>query len=112
MGRGETVRLFTDEIRCPVWVHDLSAALLELVGLRVCGPINLAGPQPLTRWDFAMKMLAALGVTPGPNVTRSTVKESGLARARNLTLVSARAAHLLHSQLRPVDEVLRAEHMA
>lgn len=110
MQRGETVRLFTDEIRCPVWVHNLCAALLELVTLRPCGPISLAGPQPLARWDFGMKLLAALGLAPGPNVVPSTVKESSLDRARNLTLVSARAAHLLQSQLRPVDNVLSVKH--
>ncbi|MGH2522186.1 MAG: hypothetical protein ACRDH2_06750, partial [Anaerolineales bacterium] len=108
--RGERVTLFTDEIRCPVHVHDLCAALLELAarpGLH--GPLNLAGPQPLNRWDFGMKLLGALGLTPGPNVVRGSARESGLVRPRNLTLLSGRARQLLRSPLRAVDDVLTLE---
>jgi dTDP-4-dehydrorhamnose reductase len=107
MRRGETVRLFTDEYRCPVWVHDLSAAILELAGPAApqpAGPLNLGGPQPLNRWDFGMKMLAALGLAPGPNVVAATIAESGLNRARDLTMRGDRAAQLLRTRLRPVDE--------
>ena len=107
--RGERVTLFTDEYRCPVHVHDLCAALLELTSRPVIsGPMNLGGPQSLNRWDFGMKLLAALRLTPGPNVVRSTVKESGLLRARDLTMISARARQLLTTRLHSVDEVLSA----
>jgi dTDP-4-dehydrorhamnose reductase len=156
--RGETVRLFTDEFRSPVWVHDLTAAILELVepntpppaGRRsrqlsgasisgpwrgaavlggseatpprpvncsattygawrggaygLAGPMNLGGPQSLNRWDFGTKVLAALGVEPGANLVACTVAESGLKRARNLTLRGDRAAQTLRTRLRPVDE--------
>jgi dTDP-4-dehydrorhamnose reductase len=105
--RGERVTLFTDEFRCPVHVHDLCAALLELAARPgVSGPVNLGGPQPLNRWDFGMKLLAALDLDPGSTVVRGTVQGSGLVRARNLTLISARARQLLASPLRSVDEVL------
>jgi hypothetical protein len=53
-----------------------------------------------------MKLLAALRLTPGPNVVRGTVKESGLRRARDLTMISARARQLLNTRLRSMDEVL------
>lgn len=105
--RGERVTLFTDEYRCPVHVHDLCAALLELASRpEISGSMNLGGPQSLNRWDFGMKLLAALRLTPGPNVVRSTVKESGLLRARDLTMISARARQLLNTRLRSMDEVL------
>jgi hypothetical protein len=68
--------------------------------------MNLGGPQPLSRWEFGMKLLAALGLEPGPNVVASTVAESGLVRARNVTMISARAKELLKTQLRGVDEIL------
>ncbi len=107
--RGERVTLFTDEYRCPVHVHDLCAALLELASRpEISGPMNLGGPQSLNRWDFGMKLLAALRLTPGPNVVRGTVKESGLLRARDLTMISARARQLLTTRLHLVDEVLSA----
>ena len=107
MKRGDRVTLFTDEIRCPVAVDDLSMALLELAARPdIGGPLNLGGAQALSRWDFGMKLLAALALEPSPNVVATTVAESGLIRARDLTLISARAKKLLITKLRGVDEVL------
>ncbi|MBI3360293.1 MAG: sugar nucleotide-binding protein [Chloroflexi bacterium] len=107
--RGDRVTLFTDEFRCPVWVRDLCAALLQLAARPdIAGPMNLCGPQALNRWDFGTKLLAALGFAPGSNVVRGTVKESGLVRSRNLTLIADRAKKILESPLRSVDEVLVA----
>lgn len=103
---GKRVTLFTDEIRCPVWVHDLSAALLELAGSTISGRMNLAGPQPLNRWEFGQRLLAALGLAPMPNVLPSTVAEAGMRRAKDLTMLSERASLELKTKLRSVDEVL------
>lgn len=44
---------WTDSLRCPVQVDDLAAALLELAVLDVSGPIHVAGPDELTRWELA-----------------------------------------------------------
>ncbi len=105
--RGERVVLFTDEFRSPVHVADLSAALLELAARpEIAGPMNFGGPQALSRWEFGMKLLAALHIEPGPNVVANTVADSGLVRARNVTMISARAKELLKTRLRGVDEAL------
>ncbi|TWH69462.1 dTDP-4-dehydrorhamnose reductase [Micromonospora olivasterospora] len=44
--------LFTDEVRCPVHVADLAAAVLELAATDYAGPLNVAGPRPSVapRW--------------------------------------------------------------
>jgi dTDP-4-dehydrorhamnose reductase len=103
--RGTRVTLFTDEIRCPVHLDDLAALLLALAERPdVSGPRNAGGPQPLNRWEFGLRLLEALGLGRGPNVVPGTVAESGLVRARNLTLHSQRAQAL--SSLRGVDEAL------
>jgi dTDP-4-dehydrorhamnose reductase len=105
--RGTRVTLFTDEIRCPVHLDDLAGLLLELAGkLSVAGPLNAGGRQPLNRWDFGLRLLRALGLARGPNVVPGTVAESGLVRARDLTLRSERARQMLDTPLRGVDEVL------
>ena len=105
----QTVRLFTDEIRCPIWVDDLCAALFELAAFpRLEEPetMNLGGPQPLSRWEFGIRLLAALGISPGPTLARSTIRQSGLTRPQDLTMISSRASRLLCTRLRPVDDVL------
>jgi dTDP-4-dehydrorhamnose reductase len=105
--RGTRVTLFTDEIRCPVHLDDLAALLLALAERpEVSGSLNAGGPQPLNRWDFGLRLLEALGLGRGPTVVPGTVAESGLVRARNLTLHSQRAQAL--SPLRGVDEALAA----
>jgi len=101
--RSETVRLFTDELRCPIWVDTLATALLELADSDHSGRLNIAG-RPLNRWDFGMKMLAALGIEPGPNVIRSTIAESGLARPADLTMDTSKARQWLRTPLISVDE--------
>ncbi len=103
---GAPVSLFTDEVRCPVYVEDLADWLLELAVRReLVGPFNAVGPQPLTRWDFGQKLLRKLGLRPGPNVKAASSKDLGLNRARDLTL-TARRAELLRVRLRGVDDVL------
>jgi dTDP-4-dehydrorhamnose reductase len=44
---------FTDEVRCPIHVGDLAAGLLELLALDVAGPLHLAGPEAVSRFELA-----------------------------------------------------------
>jgi len=106
--RNETVRLFADEIRCPIWVDTLAHALLELAASKHTGRLNLGGP-PLNRWDFGMRMLACLGIEPGPTIIPSTIAESGLKRPTDLTLDTSRARRWLKTPLVSVQEAF-AEH--
>lgn len=53
---------FTDEIRCPAHVADLAVAILELAARRdVAGPLHLAGPDAVSRYEFACLLAAAHG---------------------------------------------------
>jgi dTDP-4-dehydrorhamnose reductase len=54
-----------DELRCPVQVDDLAAALLELARLDVTGVLNVAGPVGLSRAAFAT-LIVARPVRHGP----------------------------------------------
>jgi dTDP-4-dehydrorhamnose reductase len=101
------VTLFTDEIRCPVYVHDLARAILELADRSdLVGPYNLVGAQPLNRWEFGLRLLRKLGLKPGPTLKPGLSRDSGLVRARDLTLRADRARRDLRTRLRGVDEVL------
>jgi dTDP-4-dehydrorhamnose reductase len=94
-------RFFTDEIRSPVQVGDLAAALLELAGTERAGILHLGGADALSRHELA-RLLA-----PDPERVRAaTLAESGLVRPRDCTLSSARAAALLRTRLRGAREVL------
>jgi dTDP-4-dehydrorhamnose reductase len=91
---GSAAAFFVDEIRCPTQVDELAAACLmvaERPELR--GPLHLAGPLPLSRFEFARAVATATGREPGavraglqanhgtPRPAR-VVLDSSLARAR------------------------------
>lgn len=104
---GRPITLFTDEWRNPVWVHDLAAAVLELAQRTrpFVGPIHVAGPQALTRYQMGVRLarffgLDAAGITPGLS------RESGMVRPRDLRLDISLARHLLCTRLRGFDEGL------
>ena len=44
---------YTDELRCPVVVGELAAALLELSEMRFSGVLHVAGADAVSRWEFA-----------------------------------------------------------
>jgi len=102
---GRHVHLFTDEWRCPVWVESLAAAVVELAGLDYTGVLHVAGAQPLSRYEFGVRLLRFHGLDPGMIIPAHS-RESGLHRPLNCTLDCSRARALLCTPLPGVDEVL------
>ncbi|MBI5106878.1 MAG: sugar nucleotide-binding protein [Solirubrobacterales bacterium] len=102
--RGEReVTFFTNEVRSPVQVGDLAAALLELAPSDVAGALHLGGADALDRLAFAQLIARSRGLDPG--VLRGG--DSGPGRPGDCALDSARAAALLHKPLRGALGVLR-----
>jgi len=97
--------LFTDEIRCPVADVDLAGAILELATSEHHGPINVAGPDALSRADLGRLIMRRYGMSG--RLPLSTVVESGLPpRPREVRLDTSLARSLLRTRLRPASEVL------
>ncbi|MCW2990621.1 MAG: dTDP-4-dehydrorhamnose reductase [Solirubrobacterales bacterium] len=89
---------YDDEIRCPIAVADLAAAVLELAALPgVSGPLHVAGADAVSRWEFACLVA---GRTDLPRAQRPRD------RPGDLTLDCSRAQALLRTPLRGVREVL------
>ena len=87
---------FTDEIRNPVQVEDLAAALLELAALDVSGPLHVAGVDAVSRAAFAELVVGRpVASAPAPD-----------GRPLDCSLDSSRAQALLRTRLRGVREVL------
>lgn len=100
---GEPITLFTDELRNPIWVSDLAAALLELATSEFAGVINVAGPQSLSRYEMGVRLaqhfsLSSFGITAGLS------RDSGLLRPRDCRLDISLAQRLLTTPLRSFDE--------
>lgn len=100
------VRFFSDEMRCPVAVGDLAAALLELAALDVTGVLNVAGADAVSRYEFAQLVVRASGGDPAA-LQSAISAQSATPRPRNCALDSSRAQALLATRLRGAREVLR-----
>lgn len=62
---GEPFTFFTDEIRCPVHATDLARVIADLAGRRdIAGPLHVAGPDALTRAEFATVIARWMGLNP------------------------------------------------
>jgi dTDP-4-dehydrorhamnose reductase len=98
--------LFTDEYRCPVDVHDLAAAVLELARSDYAGLLNVAGPETMSRAELGRMAAVRYGADPAAIPTCPTA-EGGLGpRPGNVLLDSTRAGSLLTTRLRPASETL------
>jgi dTDP-4-dehydrorhamnose reductase len=95
---------YVDEIRSPVHAGELAAAVLEL-GPRDDVPrlLHVAGPDAVTRYDFARLLRTAHG--HDPDTVTGSPSPGGL-RARNVALDSSRSRALLETPIRGVREIL------
>ncbi|HEX2079178.1 MAG TPA: sugar nucleotide-binding protein [Longimicrobium sp.] len=106
--RGEPLRLFTDELRCPIAVEDLAAQLWEVALLppeQRGGIWHLAGPEAVSR--YALGVLLALRHRLDPSAILPTPSASSPApRPRDLRLLTLRADRELRTRARPISAVL------
>jgi dTDP-4-dehydrorhamnose reductase len=103
--QGKPITLFTDEVRCPVWVNQLAAALLELAAGEERGVWHLAGPQALSRYEFGLRLARAYSLDPA-GITPGLSRDSDLLRPRDCRLDVSKARARLRSPLWGVDRVL------
>lgn len=106
LNAGETLVLFEDHLRQPVWVETLSAALLKLAfsARDFSGLLNVAGGQSLSRAAFAQRMFAWWGIDATRARSGPAAQNGGSASDLRLTL--DRAGTVLQMPLPGVDEVL------
>ena len=94
---------YDDELRCPIAAPDLAAAVLELAARpEIAGPLHVAGPDAVSRLEFAQLVAAANGRDPG--AIRGARRPPN--RPGDLRLDCSRAEALLRTRIRGVREVL------
>ncbi|GIJ74225.1 sugar nucleotide-binding protein [Virgisporangium ochraceum] len=77
--------LFTDEIRCPVPVGGLAAALVALASSDLTGVVNVAGMEAMSRHDLGVRVALAHGLDPS-RVPAAALADSGLVRPAEIRL--------------------------
>ncbi|WP_199551866.1 sugar nucleotide-binding protein [Streptomyces sp. N35] len=97
--------LFTDDIRCPVHVTDLAAALWELALRGAPGMFHLAGPDALSRHELGVLIARRDGLDPTrlPTGLRTDTPHPGPVDVR---LDSSATQRQLRTRLRGAREFL------
>jgi len=90
---------YTRNIRCPVHVADLAAALLELLTSDVTGVAHVAGPEALSRLELGRRIAIREGLDPDalPSVP---------GEPSDIRLDGRRTQGLLRTRIRPATEFL------
>lgn len=99
--------LFTDDIRCPVHVVDLAAALWEIARSDAAGVFHLAGPDALSRHQLGELIALRDGLDPArlPFARRS---DTGLPGGIDVRLDCRATQRRLDTRLRGAREFLSA----
>ncbi len=100
-----TGALFTDEVRMPVHVDDLADALLELAGTDWHGPLHVAGPEPVSRYDLGLMVAARDGLDPA-SIPAARSADVTPGRPLDVRLDCGLARSLLRTPLRPAAEFM------
>ncbi len=97
--RGQTLRLFTDEFRCPIHASLTARAVWELVQKGQIGLFHVAGNQKLSRWQLG-KLVAMRCPELNPKLEPASVNEwSGPPRAPDTSLNCTKAKAVLSFSL-------------
>lgn len=104
LDRGDPVRLWSDEMRCPIWVESLAAAVVELAPMDFRGVLHVGGEQVVSRYDFGVALLRFHGIDTNPVI--SIPSPTDQLRPLNCTLDSSLANELLSTRLPGVATVL------
>lgn len=103
--RENSVRLFADELRCPIGVEDLALQIWEIVQLPQAmrrGVWHLAGPEALSR--YALGLIIAAHQDLNPRLIIPTLSPvHGERRPRDVRLNTARSQAYLKRRARPVS---------
>jgi dTDP-4-dehydrorhamnose reductase len=107
-GEGK-IPLFVDELRCPIWVEDLAAALWELALRHSREPIiHVAGPEAISRYALGLLIANCMGLSPA-NIVPAPSRSYQPPRPRDLRLDTRLACRLLDRRIRPISDVFARE---
>jgi dTDP-4-dehydrorhamnose reductase len=108
LAQGRELPGFTDAIFSPLLVNDLAVALLDLASYDVSGVFHVVGPEPISKYEFAVRVARLFDYDPGL-VRRSRTADVSMKAARplNTTLDTSKLCSLLGHPLPDVSAGLR-----
>ncbi len=105
---GRTLKLFTDEFRCPIPAVVTAQGVWELTAQGRAGLYHLAGSERLSRWQMG-RLIAARWPQLHPKIeTASTRNHQGAPRPADVSLNCAKVQKILSFRLPGLSEWLAA----
>lgn len=97
---------FDDEIRCPVHVEDLCRELVVLSQVGDIEPriLHIAGPETMSRFDFAVRLAERMGYSP-KMIPKASSSETEFLRPKDLTMDTSLAQKKLKVKMRSLTEI-------
>lgn len=93
--QGRTLRLFTDEFRCPIPAAGTARAVWELANLDARGLFHVAGAERLSRWEIGLIVAQTAPDVPPLMEPASLTEYTGAPRPADTSLDCSRAQALL-----------------
>ena len=107
--RGETLKLFIDEFRCPIPAIETARATWEVAVQNKPGLYHLAGSERLSRWQIG-ELLAKTWVGLNPKMEPVSIRDfRGLPRSPDTSLSCAKIQKLLSFPLPRFSDWLAAD---
>ncbi|MGR6917338.1 SDR family oxidoreductase [[Actinomadura] parvosata] len=97
--------LFTDDVRCPVHVTDLAAALVEVAVRGLTGVLHVAGPDAVSRHELGVLIARRDGLDPS-RLRTSRRADSGVPGPLEVRLDCTATQRRLSTRLRGAHEFL------
>jgi dTDP-4-dehydrorhamnose reductase len=97
--------LYTDEVRCPVYVGDLASALLELAASAYAGVCHVAGPDAVSRYELGLLVAGRDGLDQG-TIPAGRRAAAGRPGPLDVRLDCTRTQAQLNTRLRGAREFL------
>jgi len=108
---GQALHMYHDQYRQFILINDLVAAIFELIQMET--PLNetilVAGPELLSRYEFAQRLARTFGLPEAGirSISFDSTPQAAFTPKR-LRLDTSKAARLLKTPLRGIDDGLRA----
>jgi dTDP-4-dehydrorhamnose reductase len=101
-GRGEALRVVSDEVGNPTWAPDLARGIVQVVTAGLRGILHLAGEPPASRFDWAGQVLSGLpGLELVPISQADYPRASAVPPRAVLSMERARSAGLAAMDWQP-----------
>jgi dTDP-4-dehydrorhamnose reductase len=108
LGKGEAVKVVTDQYITPTLNTNLAMMVLELARRKLAGVYHLVGATRISRYDFAVELAKTFGLDENL-IIRSKMSEMKWAARRPVdsSLDSSKASRILDSNPWQLEEALR-----